>query len=113
MSFIINPGAGLVKGACLKQAWKNMRKLRRECCPGASIVRLESSGDYGGRYGFRLGFRKPHGKTRFVVVDMPGVAAVASADLSQACRLYVNGSSWWWRFAKSVIREEFGLESVP
>lgn len=99
MNVIINPGTGHVSGARLKDAWASVRAFRRELSPrmGCRLLLIRDPiEDEDGRYGFILS----HGG-RDCRVLMPGrpLADVKNEWLAAAPRLYIDGSSWWWKWA--------------
>lgn len=98
----VNPGTGSVNGATEKQASANMDVYLDDCkLEGASRERTVEN-DYGdGRYSFAVTYQ---GKT--IDVQMPGwslekVRYIADEDqkIWDFPRLYVDGSSWVWKFA--------------
>jgi hypothetical protein len=96
INVILNPGSGEVEGATLRQAWKSIRALRRAADISTPIERRPLR-DECGRYGFRIGR---------CVVDMPGrPPSELRGDDIWTPRIYVDGSSWRWRFAAECLRE--------
>jgi hypothetical protein len=108
-AFIINPGTGPIPRALLRHAWKNIRRFRRDFCKGATIQRLSRRHDYEGRYAFKLTVPRPGRRSKMVVVDTPGIPFVKSPLITAWPRLYVDGSSWAWRYAGPVTRRTLGL----
>jgi len=107
--FLINPGSGPVRGrTTLKDAWKNIRALRREAgLLGKVDVARVCDDDNEGRYGFRL--RTWSNLRRFCDVQMPGCAlAVLKAPTGLPPRVLVGefGSSWMWKFAIPACLDE-------
>ena len=116
---IINPGSGPVDGALCRDAWKNVRQLRRDLAgvaaryedeqpiaSGVTIVRKPQI-DERGRYGFTLILGK-----RRCEVEMPGIPiervrylGTPDQNAWHFPRLYVDGSSWLWMFAVTSVRE--------
>jgi hypothetical protein len=101
----INPGSGPCIGTRQKLAASNARALRRDVGLPCSMTYIPKSRD-GGRYTFifSLGGRK-------VEVEVPGLplAKVRWMDepgqnIWHFPRLYVNGSSWVWKFAVGQLR---------
>ena len=105
---IVNPGAGAVAGATKEQACLNIIAFCEDLSiPGVQCKEVpECDGE--GRYTFEL----THGEVGSVVIDMPGlpldqVRWIRSAvhgdpdpqDPWQFPQLYVDGSSWLWKFA--------------
>lgn len=130
---LINPGTGSVgPGALLRHAWRAVRQLRRDVLDPSLVARADlgpaitdrvqlerrpraddhrhESGsifDSRGRYGFAI--RVPG--SRWIPVDVPGlpVERIRYLGLGQQSawdypRLYVDGNSWLWEFAVSVLR---------
>lgn len=96
---IMSLGAGRVQGrVLLKHAWKNMRLFRREVDTRARIVRVVGHGKEG-RYTFSLAL-----DNRVVSVHMPGLPR-PGGDQHDWYRLYVDGNSWFWRYAVEIARE--------
>lgn len=98
MSVIINPGSGPVSGATSVQALANAQVFANEI-----HARLEgplgTEGD--GRWLFRM-----TRDDRTVEVEMPGLPLDRvrwvdddDQDIWQFPRLYVDGSSWVWKYA--------------
>lgn len=103
--FIINPGSGPVINSRKRQADAACRAIIRDA--GLDGVRFELANEerqYEGRYIYW--FIK--GKMR-VEVMMPGVTLkVLRGDLLHAPRLYIDGSSWFWKFAVGILIDKFG-----
>lgn len=120
LAFIINPGSGDARGyghACLRDAWKNIRRFRRDLnARHVRIVRV-SGGDEEGRYLFRL--ERIEGRRRLVCdVLMPGLRLEAvryrenTADNAwHFPRLLTGpyGSSWLWPFALCDVATDLHL----
>lgn len=107
MTFIINPGTGPVPEATLADAEANMRALVADVGAPDAAVEHRPDGDYQGRFAFAL--RYP---TIEFEVDMPGlplerVRFVGGADQNiwDFPRLYVDGSSWVWRYGLGIIAD--------
>jgi hypothetical protein len=106
---IINPGAGPVGGrVSLRNALKNMTRLKRDARLPRQPSKRRPWWDEGGRYGFEV--RNSLG--RKVTVLMPGVPLRHVRWMGGDCwpypRLYVNGNSWLWRYAVEILAE--GIE---
>lgn len=101
---VINPGTGPVANATEENAIENIKAFVRECeetsgCAGIQCERAPEN-DGRGRFGFRL-----KRGTAEHEVEMPGLTLdrVRYVDDTQKIwlfpRLYVDGSSWVWKFA--------------
>lgn len=108
---MINPGAQLDVSGTFRHALKNVRQLRRDVCAavGVSVRQValtRSPDDHGDRA--RRAFRLTGPKCeRGVVVFVPGLPlAEVRTDRGLAPRLYVDGNSWWWKFAVSTLTEK-------
>lgn len=109
---IINPGAGPISGRCtLENAYANMDALLKDAgLTDALYSRDMDAEESDGRFSFCVaikGFTEEHGT---VAVDMPGLPLSQvrySGKLPTPIppRLYVDGSSWWWPFATSILRD--------
>ncbi len=112
---IINPGTGPVAGATLDNAYKNMEALLRDAgIPDAKWCRDVDAEEGGGRFSFLVTVPDPddEGSTTGCPVDMPGIPLAEVRYLGEPGqniwdfpRLYVDGSSWVWKFAVSQLRE--------
>lgn len=110
---IINPGSGPCEDATEENAIANIKRLIVDCATdGINWVRVSDEMEYDGRFGFRL----QKGDVEFIV-DMPGLplAQVRWMDgedqnIWNFPRLYVDGSSWVWKFALSILRDRFSLQ---
>lgn len=107
--FICNPGAGPINGRTqLREALKNMTALKRDAKLPRQRTRRRRSLDGDGRYGFWI--RNNAGKV--TTIAMPGIPLQhvrwrghAHEDAWLFPRLYVDGSSWLWRFAVELLAE--------
>lgn len=107
-SMISNPGAGPIGGdASYADACSNIKAFVSSLCLSDPPVRIKkprpARGD-GGRFLFTL-----HRGIRKVSVDMPGIPLaevhyIDGADPWRFPRLYVDGSSWLWKFAINTAR---------
>lgn len=111
---IINPCTGPVQGANLKDAEKNVAKLIEDCNfefnDNIIVSRVESD-DKDGRYSFLLTDVRTECECD---IDMPGshllnVRFVGDKDQNiwDFPRLYVDGSSWVWKYAILSVRRRF------
>lgn len=105
----INPGAGPVEGAFLGYARQNISQLILDA--GFKLEQVEiihhSKYDDSGRFFFQL---KHNGRT--CEVEIPGLdlslvryLISEEQNIWDFPRLYVNGSSFVWLFAISLVRE--------
>lgn len=109
MTVVINPGTGPVGGATEDNA--------RHACE-QFVLALKASGAtalFDGTLGTPREGRWPatitvDGRTHHV--DMPGCdpAITRSSTPFVSPRMYVDGSSWWWKYALAVIIGDDGVE---
>lgn len=111
MTISINPGTGPVAGANAEQAARNMEAFVRDVLAArdtykhALTHRVEPA-DYGdGRYAFIVVFRD-YAKLQAFEIQMPGLpleqvnfGARENDNAWDFPRLYVDDSSWLWKFA--------------
>ncbi len=107
----INPGTGPVFGATAQNAAKNIAGLLCDVGIDVKVVRV-SEWDHEGLFGFEL---QHEGHT--CQVDMPGLELKQvryvdreMQDIWDFPRLYVDGSSWVWKFAVDIVRETLNEE---
>jgi hypothetical protein len=102
MGIIINPGTGEVKEATAEHAINNIKHFITDCgVDGVEFKRI-SKQDYGeGRYAFIL-----WKDTRSYEIQMPGKPLEEvrfmnndNQNIWHFPRLYVDGSSWVWKYA--------------
>ena len=111
MSLFLNPGAGDVTGATLDNAIENMKAFTADVIAAhgykdAGWVASDPQG-HGGRWAFLLTCIRwpPEAPVEQFTVDMPGLPLERVRYLGlpqnpfEFTRLYVNGSSWLWKFA--------------
>lgn len=106
-TFIINPGTEGVRNATVTLAAKAAKSFAYELGANVRVVRF-------GRMDVRrrpdergyVPFWLARGKRR-VRLDVPGVSLdeLRSESLRTAPRLYIDGASFWWRWALTVARE--------
>jgi hypothetical protein len=121
MNIIINPGTGPVTGATLENADENIRQFVQDLrdglfrdgpdhCEFAKIFvrRGDTSWDEDGRFAFVIWGKTVDGQDWENEIDMPGlpldqVRWIDGPDQNiwDFPRLYVDGSSWAWKFALS------------
>ena len=104
MQIIINPGSGPVNDATEKNATENMKHFVTDHDEnGLMFVRVPEH-DYGqGRYAFLM---YKHDSSRYHEIQMPGFPLESvryvdseSQNISNFPRLYVDGSSYVWKYA--------------
>lgn len=118
----INPGAGTVRGrTTFSHARQNLEALVKEAgLPGLTRRVVDRAADEG-CYHFELGYPLPGHvnipRSRWCPVGMPGLPLRQVRfvdDVKQDClefpRLYINGNSWLWKYAVSIVRDFFGEE---
>jgi hypothetical protein len=112
---IMNPGAGPVEGKCtLDNAHKNMERLLKDAgFPEAKWCRDLDAEEEGGRFSFMVTCPpdEDHDTDWGCPVDMPGLPLRQvrwvdgkNQNIWNFPRLYVDGSSWVWKFAVSQLR---------
>lgn len=110
LAIVINPGTEPVAEATEEYAIENMRHFVTDCKQdGLRFVRVPEL-DYGeGRFAFLLWRGE-----RCHEIQMPGITLNAvrfTGDVGQSAwdfpRLYVDGSSWLWKFAVLDKDEEW------
>lgn len=101
MKIIINPGTWAIEGATEANALECVKAFIKDLGADAAMIERLPEREDNGRYGYRLTL-----DGRSTVVDMPGwpVDRVRfmgrdGQDIWQFPRLYVDGSSWLWKFA--------------
>ena len=101
VDYVINPGTGPVEGACVTEATTNMRHFLVDCeAKNLNFVRVPEHDKDDGRYSFLV-----YRGTRCHLVQMPGlplekVRYMGDEPIGRTFpRMYIDGSSWWWRFA--------------
>ena len=118
MRIVVNPGSGPVEGATEEHAQANIRHFLTDCDDGERADRWRAvryaDGDLEGegRYSFLL-WRN----NRCHLVAMPGlpldqVRYIGEGDqrIGDFPRLYVDGSSWIWKFALGRFGDDEELE---
>ncbi len=105
MKIVVNPGSGPVEGATEEYAQANIQHFIADCGDGWRATRCVQD-DCNGRYSFVL-WRG----NRCHQVDMPGLPLDRVRYMSGPFqrigdfpRLYVDGGSWIWKFALSIIQ---------
>lgn len=108
---VINPGTGPVAEANVEQATKNMATFVADVKEKYGItyvfekMQVDSEDESDGRFGFTL--RAPQAREH--EVWMPGIELERVRYLGEPQnpwefpRLYVDGSSWLWKFAVSMF----------
>lgn len=110
----INPGTGPVENSKEEYANKNIEQLVKDVdLENISTKRLPhkdyNEEDNDGRFAYQLGYNQ-----RNVEVQMPGwplekvrFLGKENQDILDFLRLYVDDSSWIWKYAVNIIRETF------
>lgn len=114
MNVYINPGSGPVEGAMEEDAIENMKKFIEDTgTEHLNCLRIPEE-DAEGRFGFLL-----WKGTRCHFVDMPGLPLSQvrymdenGQDIWDYPRLYIDGSSWVWKFAITYCTEDRFKEPV-
>lgn len=111
---MINPGTGPVVGSTLDNAHANMQKLLEDAgFPDASWRRNVDAPEDDGRFSFLVECPADdeHPRGYACSVDMPGISLEAvryvgakDQNIWHFPRLYVDGSSWVWKFAVNALR---------
>lgn len=114
MTISINPGTGPVIGATEEHAKANMDAFSadlRELGVYVTGLTRRPDADEDGRYAYLLTM----GDARKVEVEMPGLpldqvryTGADGQDIWDFPRLYVDGSSWIWKFALSSCKAPEG-----
>lgn len=102
----LNPGSGEVEGALEANAYTNIKQFVKDCDPSLKWHwRRNRKADYGeGRFAFMVFCNEF--PTHKVEIQMPGWELKRvrfmdgkTQDVWEFPRLYVDGSSWLWKFA--------------
>lgn len=104
MTIFINPGSGQISGLCTKaNAVSNIRALIADIdMPSPAVTRSTSpKPDGSGRWSFVL----CRGKAK-CRIDMPGLPLDAIRYRTDCPRLYIEGSSFWWKYVVELARLE-------
>lgn len=107
MTIIINPGSGPVQGATYENAVANTIEFAREV--GAeSWSTTGNLAEDAGRWTFTLRRGDESAEIEMPGLPLDRVRYVGAADQSiwDFPRLYVDGSSWVWKFALGVVWRE-------
>lgn len=106
---IINPGTQGIDGATEQDATDNMAALVNDTIPTLTYTRVPEQ-DSKGRFAYQVTNPEHPGKTCMVL--MPGwkLEHVRWLDLPEQNiwhfpRLYVDGSSWVWKYAAEMLVE--------
>jgi hypothetical protein len=105
----LNIGTGPIKGATEAHAEINMRHLLTDCsAKDLEFVRVPQHDATMGRYHFLI-----YRETRCHLIEMPGLPldqvrwmSEDKQNIGSFARLYVDGSSWAWKFALNCLTEE-------
>lgn len=104
----INPGTGPVADATEVEARKNMCQLIIDAEITGARVRRKSKLDDRGRFGFRVVYADQSWDIEMPGLPLERVRFQPGLDPWQFPRLYVDGSSWLWEFAVSIMKREKG-----
>lgn len=121
---VINPGTGPVDNSSEEHAEANMKvygeDIAKQNGVAVTAIHRDKTLDYGeGRFAFRMDIEKG-GKKRTLEVQMPGLPidkvrflGRPDQDIWHFPRLYLDGSSWVWKFAVNLgdLKEE-DLEAI-
>ena len=113
---IINPGTFDMDDTTEENVITNMHQFIKDChIDGLSFKRLPEKDYGGGRYAFTV---SRNGYTRTAEIQMPGrtldkvrFTGAKEQNIWHYPRLYVDGSSWVWVFAVSILddwEEDYG-----
>lgn len=112
---MINPGSGPVEGSTLERAYQNMEALLRDAGAASAKWRRDPTRDVeGGRWPFLVTCppNEDNPKEWECLIDMPGIPLEEvryvdgpDQNIWHFPRLYVDGSSWVWKFAVSQLAE--------
>lgn len=105
---VINPGAGPVDDASYDLALEAVKVFAKEL--GIDDIRVTRfrEGDGEGRWGFNISHQ---GKSAQLLVPGKPVEFLKDREDWKVPRFYVDGSSWYWRFAIGIIQDLFnGVE---
>ena len=117
---LINLGAGPVRGrTTFSHAKQNLEALVKEAQLPRLTRRVVDRAADEGRYHFELGYPLPGHRniprSRWCPISMPGLPLGLVRfvdDVKQNClefpRLYVNGNSYYWKYAVNVVCDFFG-----
>lgn len=120
--FALNPGSGSVQDASLEHAHENIKVFVQDIAQAhglfvKDIFRLEDDDDRG-YFAFALDIEKGSLERR-IRVDMPGLPLEkvryleSSQDAWAFQRLYLDGSSWLWKFAVNLSQVERDEDQEP
>ena len=101
---MVDLGEGSISRGTEANAASNMTQFVEDCTArGLQFERVHDKDLGDGRYSFRI-----YQGTRSQLVRMPGlpleqVRCVGSVDPSGYPRLYLDGNSYWWRYAVMLV----------
>jgi hypothetical protein len=117
MIFVINPGTGICARARLSWARSNLRRFLADLDVPGIEMRLVEDVDEQGYACFRLS-RRTAKRVHRCVVHVPGIgirrvrySLSNRRDICAVQRLYVDGSSWAWPYALSVVADALAPRS--
>lgn len=102
---IINPGSGPVANATRENAAANMRQFAADCKATFTDLPDDPAYAYKGRFAFTLIRMNSGGQVQTHEIQMPGLPLDQVRYLGPPQniwdfpRLYVDGSSWVWKYA--------------
>jgi hypothetical protein len=107
--FVINPGSGPVRDSNEERAEANARAFVEDLGISGVSIQREPRSDEKGRFGFVLTLNDMR-----VEMEMPGIPlenvrylGIPGQNIWDFPRLFVDGSSWVWKFAIAVTVERF------
>lgn len=98
---LINPGTGTLENANENDAIINMHQFIKDCnVDGLQCIRTPKKDDNEGRFGFTLSKNNINHIIKMPGLPLDEVRYINENDCAlEYPRLYVDGSSWWWKFA--------------
>jgi hypothetical protein len=105
MTIIINPGSGPVSDATYENALANIVAFGREVGAESWATEGEAATEGDGRWTFTLARGGQSSEIEMPGLPLERVRYMGREDQNiwDFPRLYVNGSSWVWEFALSVV----------
>jgi hypothetical protein len=102
MDLVINPGTEPVEGTADQAATNMLVLLADLALDGMTWVRTPAA-DRGGRYAFRVQYAGREAEVRMPGLPLEAVRYQAGGNPWHFPRLYVNGSSWLWAYAVTIL----------
>lgn len=109
VTFCINPGSGPVADASMEEAEANIRQLIEDIGVPDVTYHRDEEHDYGdGRYCFVLqhGDRESEIQMPGIPVDRVRFLGANGQNIWHFPRLYVDGSSWVWKYAINCAKAD-------